>query len=159
MLMRALRSAAVRCGVPRAAAAVGGVGVPRVQGGGAARSPVAAAGEAFREGFRQYSSSRPLRFRATPGACATLVSETEYFELAEDTFLDLEEKLEILENHVDGFDMTYSDGVMTMDLQEHGIWVMNKQRPNKEIWWSSPLRYGGTVCVCVCVCAGGGGGG
>ena len=115
--MRALRSA-VRCGVPRAAAAVGGVGVPRVQGGGAARSLVAAAGEAFREGFRQYSSSRSLRFRATPGACGTGVSESEYIEIAENTFLDLEDKLEILENHVDGFDMTYSDGVMTMDLQD-----------------------------------------
>jgi frataxin len=83
------------------------------------------------------------------------VSESEYIEIAENTFLDLEDKLEILENHVDGFDMTYSDGVMTMDLQEHGIWVMNKQRPNKEIWWSSPLRYGGMVCGLVVVVVGG----
>ena len=28
-----------------------------------------------------------------------------------------------------------------MGLGCKGHWVLNKQAPNKEIWWSSPIRY------------------
>jgi len=31
-------------------------------------------------------------------------------------------------------------GVLTLKLGEHGIYVINKQPPNKQIWLSSPFR-------------------
>jgi hypothetical protein len=31
-------------------------------------------------------------------------------------------------------------GVLTLDLGQHGTYVINKQPPNKQIWLSSPLR-------------------
>lgn len=31
-------------------------------------------------------------------------------------------------------------GVLTVGLGTHGTYVLNKQAPNREIWWSSPIR-------------------
>lgn len=37
------------------------------------------------------------------------------------------------------FDVKYSDGVLTVAFgHEHGIYVINKQTPNKQLWLSSP---------------------
>ena len=30
-------------------------------------------------------------------------------------------------------------GVLNILMGEHGTWVLNKQTPNRQIWWSSPL--------------------
>ncbi|KAI3658284.1 hypothetical protein MP638_000375 [Amoeboaphelidium occidentale] len=39
-----------------------------------------------------------------------------------------------------GFDVDYSQGVLTLKLgPEHGTFVINKQPANKQIWFSSPL--------------------
>ena len=32
-----------------------------------------------------------------------------------------------------------ADGVLTVKLNEHGTYVVNKQTPNKQIWLSSPV--------------------
>ena len=34
---------------------------------------------------------------------------------------------------------TLASGVLTVKLPPHGTWVINKQTPNRQIWWSSPL--------------------
>jgi hypothetical protein len=31
-------------------------------------------------------------------------------------------------------------GVLTVDLGNRGTWVLNKQTPNRQLWWSSPIR-------------------
>ena len=38
-----------------------------------------------------------------------------------------------------GIDSSYSSGVLTVTLGDKGTWVLNKQTPNKQIWWSSPI--------------------
>ena len=61
------------------------------------------------------------------------------FESITDTFLEsLEEKLEILEESEALQDIHYSQGVLTIDMGIEGIWVINKQSPNKQLWLSSP---------------------
>ncbi|KAH8300972.1 hypothetical protein KR044_007504 [Drosophila immigrans] len=48
---------------------------------------------------------------------------------------------ELTENASDlsGTDVAYGDGVLTVNLgQAHGIYVINRQTPNKQIWLSSP---------------------
>jgi len=35
-------------------------------------------------------------------------------------------------------DINYAAGVMTIALTK-GTWVLNKQTPNEQIWWSSPM--------------------
>lgn len=33
----------------------------------------------------------------------------------------------------------HQSGVLTLKLDEHGTYVINKQPPNKQIWLSSPI--------------------
>ncbi|KAJ8958246.1 hypothetical protein NQ318_017389 [Aromia moschata] len=58
----------------------------------------------------------------------TLESLTEFFE-------DLIESKEKLSKA----DVSYSDGVLTINLGEYGTYVINRQTPNKQIWLSSPV--------------------
>jgi frataxin len=36
-------------------------------------------------------------------------------------------------------EVNYASGVLTMYLPPHGTYVLNKQTPNQQIWWSSPV--------------------
>lgn len=36
-------------------------------------------------------------------------------------------------------EINYASGVLTMYLPPHGTYVLNKQTPNQQIWWSSPV--------------------
>ncbi|KAI9026881.1 hypothetical protein DFJ74DRAFT_604515, partial [Hyaloraphidium curvatum] len=59
-------------------------------------------------------------------ADAGMDSMTEYFEALAD------------EMDLDGMDVEYSQGVLTLRLGALGTYVLNKQPPNKQIWLSSP---------------------
>jgi len=37
------------------------------------------------------------------------------------------------------FELMYASAVLTMSFPPHGTWVLNKQTPNRQIWWSSPI--------------------
>lgn len=66
-------------------------------------------------------------------------STTSDFESFADTFLEsLEENLETLEQSEVLQDIHYSQGVLTIDMGIEGVWVINKQSPNKQLWFSSP---------------------
>eukprot|EP00842_Homolaphlyctis_polyrhiza_P001622 jgi/Hompol1/2460/HPOL_006006-RA len=69
------------------------------------------------------------------------ISEAEFHKLS-DQFIEevLLERLEELGDQIemDGFDVVYSSGVLTLKLGSHGTFVINKQPPNKQIWLSSP---------------------
>lgn len=66
----------------------------------------------------------------------------QYNRLA-DTFLDtLHERVEgALETHKDAnkFDTSLAMGVLTINLDKLGTFVVNKQPPNLQIWLSSPI--------------------
>jgi len=36
------------------------------------------------------------------------------------------------------FDVTLANGVLTLQLSQHGTYVINKQTPNRQLWLSSP---------------------
>lgn len=36
-------------------------------------------------------------------------------------------------------EVNYASGVLTLSFPPHGTWVINKQTPNQQLWWSSPL--------------------
>ncbi|KAK2722361.1 frataxin, mitochondrial-like [Artemia franciscana] len=64
-----------------------------------------------------------------------------YHKIADDTLESLADKLEgILETQT-GFDsdISLSNGVLTVQLTPHGTYVINKQTPNRQIWFSSPI--------------------
>jgi frataxin len=56
----------------------------------------------------------------------------------------MEELLDRLQNIVDShgdlsLEVEYNSGVLTLDLNQYGTYVINKQPPNKQIWLSSPV--------------------
>lgn len=70
-------------------------------------------------------------------------SEAEFHSVADET-LDaiqdtMEELFEEISKEDDDLEVNYSSGVLTIALPPHGTWVINKQTPNRQLWWSSPL--------------------
>lgn len=68
-------------------------------------------------------------------------TESEYHTVADETLEDIQDAVEgALENaRLEEFEVVFASGVLTMTLPPHGTWVLNKQTPNRQIWWSSPL--------------------
>jgi len=73
-------------------------------------------------------------------------SEANFHDVADETLEIIQDALdEYLEEHLqegddDDIELTYASGVLTIALGKHGgTWVLNKQTPNRQIWWSSPL--------------------
>jgi len=70
-------------------------------------------------------------------------SEADYHSVADDTLNAIqdavEEALESNDSVSEEYEITNASGVLTIKLPPHGTWVLNKQTPNRQIWWSSPL--------------------
>ncbi|PKC74565.1 Frataxin [Rhizophagus irregularis] len=69
------------------------------------------------------------------------LSQDTYHRLSE---IALEYLLEYFENlddrlNISAFDVEYSSGVLTLKCGTSGVYVLNKQPPNKQIWLSSPI--------------------
>lgn len=75
-----------------------------------------------------------------------------YHEVADSTLESIQDALDALfesmppqhNNSSSGsgggdFEVSYASGVLTIVMPPHGTWVLNKQTPNQQIWWSSPL--------------------
>ncbi len=73
---------------------------------------------------------------------ASTLSSVEFERQSEHTLEYLSTAFEDLSDNIDfgsDFDVTYSDGVLTIAFgPEHGTYVLNKQSPNKQVWLSSP---------------------
>lgn len=69
------------------------------------------------------------------------LSVDDYHRVSDMTMDTLTENLEALgdEIELEGMDVEYSSGVLTLKLGDKGTFVINKQPPNKQIWLSSPL--------------------
>eukprot|EP01111_Echinosteliopsis_oligospora_P009831 TRINITY_DN2955_c0_g1_i1.p1 TRINITY_DN2955_c0_g1~~TRINITY_DN2955_c0_g1_i1.p1 ORF type:complete len:207 (+),score=30.24 TRINITY_DN2955_c0_g1_i1:66-623(+) len=66
--------------------------------------------------------------------------EDDYHEKADEFIEELQDKLQHLEEiNIPDFDLEYSNGVLTVSLGKKGTYVFNKQSPNRQIWWSSPI--------------------
>lgn len=70
------------------------------------------------------------------------MTEAEFEQIAESTLDSLAEYFEEIPDKIkcDGdYDVTFGDGVLTLHLGKSlGTYVINKQKPNKQIWLSSP---------------------
>ncbi|KAF0695893.1 Aste57867_13307 [Aphanomyces stellatus] len=91
-----------------------------------------------------HASSMPLRRMAfstdVPAASAdATLSDADFARLSEETLNEILEAMDGIEAILPDADITLSQGVLTVNLGEDGTWVLNKQGPNKQIWWSSPI--------------------
>ena len=68
------------------------------------------------------------------------MTEGEFHKIADATLFELFDKVAVLEDSANA-DTSLSQGILTIDLSslKKGIWVINKQAPNRQIWWSSPI--------------------
>lgn len=69
------------------------------------------------------------------------ISLNRYQEISDNTLEELSDKFDtILEDRYDrGADVSLNNGVLTVVVDSHNIYVINKQTPNKQIWLSSPM--------------------
>ncbi|KAJ3332001.1 hypothetical protein HDU76_001617 [Blyttiomyces sp. JEL0837] len=72
----------------------------------------------------------------------TTAEDRTYHKFADHRLESLLERFEDLGDQVNinGFDVMYSNGVLTLKTGKAGTYVINKQPPNKQIWLSSPVR-------------------
>ncbi|CAO3677830.1 unnamed protein product [Umbelopsis vinacea] len=80
------------------------------------------------------------RFYTTQAYTAADLSPGDYHKASD---MALESILDVLEtigdeHDIDGYDVEYSQGVLTLKLGSGGTYVLNKQPPNRQIWLSSP---------------------
>lgn len=96
----------------------------------------------LRSGSRLYSDKSNMSTSGTEVPQEVIdMTITEYHNKA-DFFLDnLLEKLEILSDDYPTIfpDVELNHGVMTLQVDELGPYVINKQPPNKQIWLASPI--------------------
>ncbi|RKF64630.1 Frataxin-like protein, mitochondrial [Erysiphe neolycopersici] len=67
------------------------------------------------------------------------LSLEQYHSLADSYLSELEEKFNELQENNELVDVEFSAGVLTLTLPPKGIYVLNKQPPNKQIWLASPV--------------------
>ncbi|OTA80949.1 hypothetical protein M434DRAFT_85847 [Hypoxylon sp. CO27-5] len=73
------------------------------------------------------------------GAKPVDLTQAQYHDLA-DEFLDLVlAKFEEKQDEQGEIDVEYSSGVMTVKIPNLGVYIINKQPPNRQIWLSSPV--------------------
>ena len=96
---------------------------------------------------RQLQQPLILSPRMTEGTKTNFVTAryfetvSEYHTTADEILDDIQDAVEqaLEDKGVQEFEVTYASGVLTMVLPPHGTWVLNKQTPNRQIWWSSPI--------------------
>ena len=70
------------------------------------------------------------------------ISEKDYHVVADSSLEEIVDRLAILEevDSLEDLDINYSMGVLNIILgASYGTWVINKQTPNRQLWWSSPI--------------------
>ncbi|TYZ53197.1 hypothetical protein PybrP1_002755 [[Pythium] brassicae (nom. inval.)] len=139
MLRRVVQRASVTacrraCAQPlatrRFASAVASVLAPPARSGGRAAAAAAAASPA-------------RAFSAAPGGGTAppvdAEDENRFLELADTMLHDILSWIDGVEEMLEESDISLSQGVLKIDLGEGGTWVLNRQIPNRQIWWSSPI--------------------
>ncbi len=82
--------------------------------------------------------SRALSSAAAAAAQPPL-SEPAFHVAADATLAAVEAAAAALEDAVPGADVTTASGVLSLNLGARGTYVINKQAPTRQIWWSSPV--------------------
>ena len=76
--------------------------------------------------------------------CCGFHTEADFHTTADDTLDSILDAVEALfeDEMGENDDMpegNVASGVLTLSMGAHGTWVINKQAPNRQIWWSSPI--------------------
>jgi len=68
------------------------------------------------------------------------MTEDEYHNIANQILEKITDELELLEETDTDLEVEASgDGVINIKVNNKGAWVINKQTPSRQIWFSSPI--------------------
>eukprot|EP00047_Mylnosiga_fluctuans_P021595 m.106840 g.106840 ORF g.106840 m.106840 type:complete len:130 (-) comp8955_c2_seq7:119-508(-) len=84
--------------------------------------------------FGRPAFGQPVRLAAT-----VFTSPSDFHVHANQCLETLYEKYDALCEDRPATDVSMSDGVLTINLGGAGVYVVNKQSPNQQIWLSSPI--------------------
>eukprot|EP00752_Nemacystus_decipiens_P015568 g13891.t1 len=90
-------------------------------------------------GSREIAASPAAAVRR--GLSSSTMSEREFHLVADEALEDIHEAVEeaLEDGFAEEFDCNMSQGVLNIVVGDRGTWVLNKQSPNRQIWWSSPI--------------------
>lgn len=90
--------------------------------------------------LRLITKTQVARSSTTTGDGAE-ITINDYHEASNNKLEELSDRLElVLEDRYDkGADVSLSNGVLTVVVDEQNTFVINKQTPNRQIWLSSPI--------------------
>jgi frataxin len=91
-----------------------------------------------------------INHRSFSGCSQFFDNESEFHTVADETLEDIQDAVDVAleeyytenennDDNDDEFETVYASGVLNMTFPPHGTWVLNKQTPNRQIWWSSPI--------------------
>eukprot|EP01039_Chlorochromonas_danica_P011149 gene11148-12428_t len=90
---------------------------------------------------RQWTSkSSSLRFFSSG---SSVLSEQNFHKISDRTLDEIQDLLWEHEEELEDVEIVLSQGVLTLTVggtaEEAKSWVINKQTPNRQLWWSSPI--------------------
>jgi len=89
--------------------------------------------------FHTNLTRSPFSAAAAANRCVRPMDERDFDRRADELLEDMMDELEALEETAGpAFELDYAMGVLTMVLDENTTYVLNKQRPNRQVWMSSP---------------------
>ncbi|KAI1206206.1 mitochondrial chaperone Frataxin [Annulohypoxylon truncatum] len=87
-----------------------------------------------------FSTSQHRAMSSSPPEIKPASITTEEYHHLADTYLDaVLNQYEEKQDEVGDIDVEFSSGVMTVKIPGSGVYIINKQPPNKQIWLSSPV--------------------
>jgi frataxin len=87
---------------------------------------------------RSAALSSSARSSSQPDAPSSEGAREAGFDARADALLArIEHALDLSE--IQAEEISLAMGVLTIALGDKGTWVLNKQKPNAQVWWSSPL--------------------
>ncbi len=67
----------------------------------------------------------------------SFTSESHFHSKADAALQSIHDRIGALEDEYE-IEVSMSQGVLKIETPNSGTWVLNKQAPNQQIWWSSP---------------------
>jgi len=87
---------------------------------------------------------QPTKAGFVPSQRRSFETEAEFHPIADEALETIQDAIDTAFEKVTDpapieYELTVASGVLTLTMPPHGTWVINKQTPNKQLWWSSPL--------------------
>ncbi len=91
---------------------------------------------------RMFSSINSVHVPSIATQTVDSFSEINFHKICDSTLEQLGDALSELDSELEDVDINLSQGVLSVNLGpvfSNKTWVINKQTPNRQIWWSSPV--------------------